>query len=77
MLLDLLHRALRIERILDHLVGVEPRLMRDRLARVLGRPRQLQRLGAVERCRPADLAGFVRLDKNMLVNIVDSVFSFF
>lgn len=67
-LLNLLHRALRVERVQDHLVSVEARLMRDRLARVLGRPRQLQSLGAVERCRPADLANFVRLNqkKNIL-----------
>ena len=40
-LLNLLHGTLGVERVDDYLVVVESLLMRDRLARVLGRPRQL------------------------------------
>lgn len=61
-LLDLLHRALRVQRVDNHLVVIKARRMRDRLARILGRPRQLQCLGPVERSRRADLADFVRVD---------------
>lgn len=35
-LLDLLHRTLRVQRVQDDLVCVETRLVRDRLAGVLG-----------------------------------------
>ena len=41
---------------------VQPGSVRDRLARVLGRARQLERLGPVEGGRRADLALLVRVD---------------
>lgn len=47
-LLNLLHGALGVERVDDYLVLVEARQVRDRLAGVLGGPRQLQGLGTVE-----------------------------
>jgi hypothetical protein len=40
-LLDLLHRALRVQRVNDDLVVIEPRLMRHRFSRILGRSREL------------------------------------
>jgi hypothetical protein len=43
-------------------VGVEAREVRDGLAGVLGGPRQLKSLGAVEGGGGADLASLVRLD---------------
>lgn len=49
-LLNLLHRALRVQRVDDDLVLVEARLMRDSLARVLWRARELEGLGPVEAC---------------------------
>ena len=36
-LLDLLHRALRVQRVDEHLVVIEAGLVRDRFARVFGR----------------------------------------
>jgi hypothetical protein len=60
-LLDLLHGALGVEGVQDDLVGVEARSMGDGLAGVLGRPGELEGLGAVEGGRGADLAGFERL----------------
>jgi hypothetical protein len=47
-LLDLLHRALRVERADDRPELVHPRLVRNRLARVLGRTREAKGLGTVE-----------------------------
>ena len=61
-LLDLLHRALRVERVDDDLAGVEARLVWDRLARVLGRAAQRERLGPVEGGGLALLARLVRVD---------------
>ena len=55
-LLDLLHRALGVERVDDDLVLVQAGRVRDGLAQVLGRARELQGLGAVERGRGPDLA---------------------
>jgi hypothetical protein len=54
-LLNLLHGALRVERVNDDLVLIESGLVRDRLARVLGSARQLKSLGKVEGSRVADL----------------------
>ena len=55
-LLDLLHGALRVERMRDDLVCIEPRRVRDRLTRVLRRARELQCLGPVEGGREPHLA---------------------
>jgi hypothetical protein len=62
-LFDFLHGALRVKRVDDDLVVVEASLMRDRLAGVLGRPRQLESLGEVECGRGADLASLGGLFK--------------
>jgi hypothetical protein len=59
-LLNLLHGTLSVERVKDNLVGVETGLMRDRLAGVLGRPRELKGLGTVEGGGSADLARLMR-----------------
>ena len=56
-LLNLLHRALRVQREENDLLGIETGLARDRTARVLGRPGELEGLGAMEGGRGADLAG--------------------
>jgi len=50
-LLNLLHRALRIERVDEDLRGIEARPMGDRLARVLWRAGEFKSLWAVERRR--------------------------
>jgi hypothetical protein len=55
-LLHLLHGALGVEGVDDNLVLIEARLVRDGLAGVLGRAREHQGLGAVERGAVADLA---------------------
>ena len=47
-LLDLLHRTLRVEWVDDHLVVVESRLMGDGLSWVFGRSREDEGLGSVE-----------------------------
>lgn len=60
-LLDLLHGALRVERVQDDLGGIEGGLAGNRHTGVLGRPRELEGLGAVEGGRGADLAGLVKL----------------
>jgi len=60
-LLDLLHGALGVKRVQDDLGGVELGLTGDRDAGVLGGPRELQGLGAVEGGRGANLAGLVKL----------------
>ena len=61
-LLDLLHRALRVQRVDDDLMGVETRLMRDRLARVFGGARERERLRPVEGGARAYFAHFLRVD---------------
>lgn len=61
-LLNLLHRALGVERVDDDLGGIEAGLVRDRLARVLGRAREGEGLREVERSVGADLADLVRVD---------------
>lgn len=61
-LLNLLHRALGVERVDDDLGGIEAGLVRDRLARVLGRAREGEGLRQVERSVGADLADLVRVD---------------
>ena len=66
-LLDLLHGALGVERVEDDLLGIELGLTGDGDTGVLGRPRQLESLGAVEGGRGADLAGLVKLFPNMSV----------
>lgn len=58
-LLDLLHRALGVQRVNDNLVVVETGLMRDGFAGVFWRPRKLEGLGSVEGGRRANLANFV------------------
>lgn len=60
-LLNLLHRALGVERVEDDLVRVEASAMGDGLAGVLGRSGELESLGAVEGGGGADLARLVRL----------------
>lgn len=52
--LNLLHGALSVERVDDDLVLVQTGLVRDRLARILGRPRQLKGLGTMEAGRVPD-----------------------
>ena len=49
-LLNLLHCALRIERVDDHFVMVEAGLMRDGLSRIFRRSRKLEGFGPVK-CR--------------------------
>ncbi len=61
-LLDLLHGALGVQRVHDDFVVIQAGLMVDGLARVFGRPRQLQRLRSMESRRKTDFAGFVRVD---------------
>lgn len=61
-LLNLLHGALSVERVDDHLVLIETRLVWDRLARVFWRSGELEGLGSVESRRLADLAHFVGVD---------------
>jgi hypothetical protein len=75
-LLDLLHRALRVEREHEHARGVRARIVlggsaaasmirqtyRDGLALVHGLPRQGQSLRAVEARGQADLVDLVRVD---------------
>lgn len=60
-LLDLLHRALGVQWVNNHLVVVETGLMRDRLAGIFGRSGELEGLWSVERCRCADLVDLVRV----------------
>ena len=60
-LLSLLHGTLGVQGVEDDLAGVETGAMRNRLAGVLGRPRELKGLGAVEGGGGADLASLVRL----------------
>jgi hypothetical protein len=61
-LLDLLHGALGVEGVQDDVVGIHAGVTGDRDTGVLGGPRELQGLGAVEGGRGADLAGLVELD---------------
>ena len=61
-LLNLLHRALSVERVDDDLAGIETRNVRDRLARILGRAGQRKRLGLVEGGVRANFADLVRVD---------------
>ncbi len=61
LLLDLLQGTLGVERVDDDLVLIEAGLVRDRLARVLGRARQDEGLGAVEGGRSADLGLLLRV----------------
>ena len=58
-LLDLLHGALGVEGMDNDLVLIQPRRMRNRLARVLRGARDLQGFGAVEAGRVPDLGLFV------------------
>ena len=73
MLLHLLHGALGVERVHDDLVLVEAGLVRDRLARVLGRARGGEGLRAVEGGGQADLALLlaVGLRKGLSVRLRD------
>lgn len=59
LLLDLLQGTLGVERVDDDLVLIETRSVRDRLAGVLGSPRQLKGLRLVEGGRVADLGSLV------------------
>lgn len=58
-LLNLLHRALGVERVDDDLVLIQAGLVRNALAGVLGRAREDQGLRAMEGRRETDLAGLV------------------
>jgi hypothetical protein len=58
-LLNLLHRALGVERVDDDLVLIETRSVGDALAWVLWRAREDEGLWAVEGRRKTDLAGLV------------------
>jgi hypothetical protein len=60
-LLNLLHGALRVERVDDDFVLIEARLMRNGLSWVFGRTGELEGLGLVEGCRKTDLANLVRV----------------
>jgi hypothetical protein len=60
-LLNLLHRALGVERVDDDLVLIEARLRGDGLAEVLRVARKLEGLRLVEGCRVADLADLLRV----------------
>ena len=62
LLLDLLEGALSVQGVDDDLVLIEARSVGDRLAGVLGSPRQLEGLGAVEGRRVSDLGGLVGVD---------------
>lgn len=75
-LLNLLHGALSVERVNDDLVLVQARLVRERLAVVLRRSRQLQGLGTMEGRRGADLALLVRVVLNdiSIANESNSIF---
>lgn len=55
-ILDLLHGALRGQRVQERLAGIRARQVRSALTRVFRVARQAERLGAVERRRRADLA---------------------
>lgn len=61
-LLNLLHRTLGVEWVDDDLSGIEARLVWDRAAGILGRARELEGLGEVERCVLSDLRRLVRVD---------------
>jgi len=61
LLLDLLQGALSVERVNDDLVLIEARLVRDRLARILGGAREDKGLRAVEGGRLPDLGLLVRV----------------
>jgi len=60
-LLNLLHRALGVERVDDDLVLIEARLRGDGLAEVLGVAGELEGLRLVEGRRGADLADLLRV----------------
>ena len=60
-LLNLLHGALRVQRVNDHLVVVKASLMGNRLARVFGGSGELESLGEVECGRGTDLAQLLGL----------------
>ena len=62
LLLNLLQGTLGVERVDDDLVLVEAGSMGDRLARVLGRARELEGLGEVEGGRGADLGLLLGVD---------------
>lgn len=49
-LLDLLHRTLRVQRVDDDLVMIQTWLMRDGFSGVFGTARERERLGSVEGC---------------------------
>lgn len=68
-LLDLLHGALGVQRVEDGLVGVELGRTGDRHTGVLGRPRELEGLRAVEGGRGANLAGLVKLFPPMHISM--------
>lgn len=68
-LLNLLHRALGVERVDDDLVLIQAGLVRNALAGVLGGAREDQGLRAVEGRRETDLAGLVGVN---LLSIVSS-----
>lgn len=61
-LLNLLHRTLRIQRMDDDFAGIEAGCMWDALARVLGRAGEGESLGSVEGGVVSYFADLVRVD---------------
>jgi len=72
LLLDLLQGALSVERVDDDLVLIEARLVRNRLARVLGGAREDEGLRAVEGSRLPDLGLLVRVHLGVVSNHRDT-----
>jgi len=61
-LLNLLHGALRVERVEKHARRVQSSVLLDGLAGIFWRAAELQRFGCAESGREADLLHFVRVD---------------
>lgn len=75
LLLNLLQGTLGVERVDDDLVLVEAGSMGDRLARVLGRARELEGLGEVEGGRGADLGLLLGVDLKRRGNVSSAAFA--
>jgi len=61
-LLNLLHRTFSVQRVDNHLAGIEARDMRDGFARVRGSALETQGLGSVEGGAGAHFADLLRID---------------